>query len=62
MLDAANPEAERRYERNGWQRAGIVPNFALLPHGGFCDTAFYDRRLNLVRQGLGSRALVRPDR
>ena len=45
VLDTANPEAERLYERMGWTRAGVVPGFALLPQGGLCATTFYYREL-----------------
>ena len=45
VLDTASADAERLYEREGWQRVGVVPDFALLPQGGFCDTAFYYRKL-----------------
>jgi ribosomal protein S18 acetylase RimI-like enzyme len=45
VLDTANPEAERLYERAGWTRVGVIPGFALLPHGGLCSTTFYYREL-----------------
>jgi GNAT superfamily N-acetyltransferase len=45
VLDTASAEAGRLYARLGWERVGIVPDYALLPGGGFCDTAFYYRRL-----------------
>jgi GNAT superfamily N-acetyltransferase len=45
VLDTASGDAERLYERLGWQRCGIIPNYALLPGGGLCDTTFYYRRL-----------------
>jgi GNAT superfamily N-acetyltransferase len=45
VLDTANPEAERLYERHGWVRVGVVPGYALLPHGGLCRTTFYYRDL-----------------
>ncbi len=45
VLDTASAEAERLYARLGWERVGVVPDYALLPGGGFCDTAFYYRRL-----------------
>lgn len=40
-LDTASDEAERLYERAGYQRAGVIPKFALLPDGGYCDTVYY---------------------
>jgi ribosomal protein S18 acetylase RimI-like enzyme len=45
VLDTANDEAERLYERLGWQRVGVIPGYALLPHGGLCGTAVYYRNL-----------------
>jgi len=46
VLDTANPDAERLYEREGWQRVGTVPDYALLPEGGLCATTYFYRRLN----------------
>jgi GNAT superfamily N-acetyltransferase len=34
-------DAERLYERAGWQRVGVVPKYALMPDGAFCGTTFY---------------------
>jgi GNAT superfamily N-acetyltransferase len=45
LLDTASTEAGRLYARLGWERVGIVPDFALLPGGGLCHTTFYYRRL-----------------
>ena len=45
VLDTANPDAERLYEREGWQRVGVVPDYALLPEGGLCATTYFYRRL-----------------
>jgi GNAT superfamily N-acetyltransferase len=45
LLDTASEDAERLYARAGWQHCGTVPEYALLPNGGFCDTKFYFRRL-----------------
>src|SRR3954465_9870351 len=45
VLDPASPEAERMYERGGWQRVGTVPRFALLPDGPFCHTVFFYKDL-----------------
>lgn len=38
-------DAERLYERAGWQRAGVVPKFALMPDGAFCATTFFYKHL-----------------
>ena len=45
VLDTANGEAERVYERLGWERVGVIPGYALLPHGGPCGTTIYYRNL-----------------
>ena len=45
VLDTASAEAERLYARLGWVRVGVVPDYALLPGGGFCATTFFYRRL-----------------
>jgi len=43
VLDTASGDAERLYSRLGWQRCGVVPGYALLPRGGFCDTTIFYR-------------------
>lgn len=45
VLDTASAEAERLYERGGWQRVGVVPKYALLPDGPFCPTTFFYKDL-----------------
>ena len=45
VLDTATPEAERLYERAGWQRAGTIPAFALMPNGAPCATTFFYKQL-----------------
>jgi GNAT superfamily N-acetyltransferase len=45
VLDTASAEAERLYSRAGWTRCGVVPGYALLPHGGLCATTFFYREL-----------------
>ena len=45
VLDTASPEAERLYERSGWQRVGTVPRYALMPDGPFCHTVFFYKDL-----------------
>ena len=51
VLDTASAEAERLYERAGWVRCGRVPDYALLPQGGLCDTHFFFRQLAPVAVG-----------
>ncbi|WP_042304149.1 GNAT family N-acetyltransferase [Paraburkholderia kururiensis] len=38
-------DAERLYQRAGWERVGTVPNYALMPDGTFCATTFYHKQL-----------------
>jgi GNAT superfamily N-acetyltransferase len=45
VLDTASGDAERLYERSGWQRSGIIPDYAMWPEGGFCDTTIFWKRL-----------------
>jgi GNAT superfamily N-acetyltransferase len=45
VLDTASDDAERVYGRLGWQRVGVIPGYALLPHGGFVDTVVFYKEL-----------------
>jgi GNAT superfamily N-acetyltransferase len=45
VLDTASGDAERLYARQGWQRCGVIPGFALWPRGGACDTTVFYRTL-----------------
>ncbi len=46
VLDAVTDgDAARLYERLGWTRVGVIPNYALYPQGGFCATTVYYRHL-----------------
>lgn len=45
VLDTANPEAERVYERGAWQRCGLIPDYALWPAGGLCATMLFYKKL-----------------
>jgi len=38
-------DAERLYQRAGWQRVGEVPKYALMPDGAFCSTTFFYKHL-----------------
>jgi GNAT superfamily N-acetyltransferase len=45
VLDCATGcDAERLYERLGWTRVGVIPDYSLLPHGSLCGTTFFFRR------------------
>ena len=45
VLDTGDDTAARLYTRLGWQAAGRIPRYALLPEGGDCATTFYFRDL-----------------
>ncbi len=48
VLDAVTDgDAARLYERLGWERVGVIPGYALLPHGGLCSTTVYYRNLGI---------------
>ena len=34
-------DAERLYERLGWNRVGVIPGYALFPDGRLCDTTVF---------------------
>jgi GNAT superfamily N-acetyltransferase len=38
-------DAERLYQRAGWQSAGSVPKYALMPDGAYCATTFFYKHL-----------------
>lgn len=46
VLDTATgSEAEAIYPRFGWERVGVIPDYALWPQGGFCDSTFFYKRI-----------------
>ena len=46
VLDTVPGESgERLYERVGWTRVGVIPDYALWPDGRLCDTAVYYKRV-----------------
>jgi GNAT superfamily N-acetyltransferase len=45
VLDTASDDAERLYARQGWQRCGQIPNYALLPDGRPCATTYFFKSL-----------------
>lgn len=46
VLDTASAEAERLYTRGGWQRVGVIPDYALLPGGDPCATIVFFKKLD----------------
>ena len=50
VLDTATGSpAEAVYERLGWQRAGVIPDYALYPDGRFCATTLFYKRIGMGR-------------
>ncbi|WP_411034367.1 GNAT family N-acetyltransferase [Shinella sp. BYT-45] len=46
VLDTATGSpAETVYQRLGWQRAGVIPDYALYPDGRYCATTFFYKRI-----------------
>jgi ribosomal protein S18 acetylase RimI-like enzyme len=44
-LDSATDDAIRLYERTGWHRAGMIPDYALTPEGRLAPTVLYWKKL-----------------
>jgi len=45
VLDTASGDAERLYARQGWQRCGHIPDYALWPDGTPCATTIFFKLL-----------------
>ncbi|HEY6644270.1 GNAT family N-acetyltransferase [Povalibacter sp.] len=45
VLDTASADAERLYARQGWERCGVIPDFALMPDGAPCATVVFYKAL-----------------
>ena len=46
VLDTATgSDAEKIYPRLGWERVGVIPDYALWPQGGFCATTLFYKRV-----------------
>ncbi len=46
VLDTATGgDADRLYERMGWQRVGDIPHYALFPKGESCSATFFYRHI-----------------
>jgi ribosomal protein S18 acetylase RimI-like enzyme len=52
VLDTATgSDAERLYQRTGWTRVGVIPNYSLLPNGVFCGTTIFWKELSSTAHG-----------
>jgi GNAT superfamily N-acetyltransferase len=50
VLDTVTGDsAERLYQRMGWTRLGVIPNYALYPDGRWCDTTVFYKELSEPR-------------
>ena len=38
-------DGERVYTRLGWQRTGVIPDYALFPDGSLCDTVVFWKKV-----------------
>ncbi|WP_160011006.1 GNAT family N-acetyltransferase [Rhizobium sp. 18055] len=46
VLDTATgSDAEAIYPRLGWERVGVIPDYALWPQGGLCGTTLFYKRI-----------------
>ncbi len=46
VLDTATGSpAESIYEKFGWQRVGVIPQYALMPDGSYCGSTFFYKAL-----------------
>jgi ribosomal protein S18 acetylase RimI-like enzyme len=46
VLDTETDQAASHlYTKLGWQIAGHIPDYALLPHGGLCSTTYFYKRI-----------------
>ncbi|MGF6154945.1 GNAT superfamily N-acetyltransferase [Ensifer sp. KUDG1] len=46
VLDTATgSDAEAIYPRLGWERVGVIPDYAMWPEGGLCATTFFYKRI-----------------
>ena len=49
VLDTVRGDpAEQLYTTSGWQRVGVIPDYALYPDGRPCDTVVFYKRLPLA--------------
>lgn len=49
VLDTAtDSDAERIYEKFGWSRVGVIPNYARFPNGPLCATTLFYKQIGDV--------------
>lgn len=49
VLDTATGSpAETIYEKFGWQRVGVIPQYALMPDGSYCGSTFFYKALAAI--------------
>lgn len=49
VLDTATgSEAEAIYPRFGWERVGVIPDYALFPDGRYCHTTIFYKRIGTL--------------
>jgi len=53
VLDTASADAERLYAREGWQRCGTIPDYALFPDGRYCETVIFYKPLQSQSSSAG---------
>lgn len=47
VLDTATgSDAERLYTRLGWERVGVIPNYAHWPDGALCGTTYFYKEMD----------------
>jgi len=51
-------DGERLYSRLGWQRLGVIPGYALWPHGGLCATTYFYKALPGQRHVAGPSTIM----
>jgi GNAT superfamily N-acetyltransferase len=56
VLDTASADAERLYARQGWQRCGQIPCYALMPDGPPCATTIFFKFLGSPGRALAARS------
>jgi GNAT superfamily N-acetyltransferase len=48
VLDTVTGDpAERLYMRLGWNKVGVIPNYALYPDGRYCDTTVFWKQVGI---------------